>query len=182
MVVSSPLSRGLDNIPKVYLITCDQSTCSKLKKLDEFCRNFNEKYPHLFSYLLYNYNVQCVHNNMDVYAYCILFGCFTSVLWSQYELGCFTSVLWSQYQPGCFTPVLWSQYELGCFTPVLWSHSQYELSCFTPVLWSQYELGCFTPLIWSQYQPGCFTPVLWSQYELGCYHPSAMVRALTIRA
>ena len=146
MVVSSPLSRGLDNITKVYLITCDQSTCSNLKK-HEFCRNFNEKYPHLFSYLLYNYNVHCVHNNMDVYEYCILSGCFTPVLWSQYHRRCFTPALWSQYHRGCFTPALWSQYELGCFTPVLWS----------------------------QYQPGCFTPSAMVTIRAWLFHPSAMV-------
>ena len=36
MVVKNPLSRGLGNITKFYLITWGQSTCSKLKKY-EFC-------------------------------------------------------------------------------------------------------------------------------------------------
>ena len=38
MVVNNPLSRGLGNIAKLYLITsaCGQSTCSKLKK-HEIC-------------------------------------------------------------------------------------------------------------------------------------------------
>ena len=36
MMVNYPLSRGLGNIAKVYLITCCQSTCAKLKKY-EFC-------------------------------------------------------------------------------------------------------------------------------------------------
>ena len=36
MMVNFPLSRGLGNITKVYLITCSQSTCAKLKKC-EFC-------------------------------------------------------------------------------------------------------------------------------------------------
>ena len=36
MMVNYPLSRGLGNIAKVYLITCSQSTCAKLKKY-EFC-------------------------------------------------------------------------------------------------------------------------------------------------
>ena len=42
MVVNNPLSRprGLDNITKVYLITCGQSACSKLKK-HEFSRYFS---------------------------------------------------------------------------------------------------------------------------------------------
>ena len=31
-MVNYPLSRGLGNIAKVYLITCSQSTCAKLKK------------------------------------------------------------------------------------------------------------------------------------------------------
>ena len=35
-MVNYPLSRGLGNIAKVYLITCSQSTCAKLKKC-EFC-------------------------------------------------------------------------------------------------------------------------------------------------
>ena len=40
MVVSSPLSWGLGNIAKVYLITCSQSTCSKSKKTN-FARYFS---------------------------------------------------------------------------------------------------------------------------------------------
>ena len=36
MMVNFPLSRRLGNIAKVYLITCCQSTCAKLKKY-EFC-------------------------------------------------------------------------------------------------------------------------------------------------
>ena len=36
MMVKYPLSRGLGNIAKVYLITCSQSTYAKLKKY-EFC-------------------------------------------------------------------------------------------------------------------------------------------------
>ena len=36
MMVNYPLSRGLGNIAKVYLIKCSQSTCAKLKKY-EFC-------------------------------------------------------------------------------------------------------------------------------------------------
>ena len=32
MVVNNSLSRGLGNIAKLCLITCGQSTCSKLKK------------------------------------------------------------------------------------------------------------------------------------------------------
>ena len=36
MMVNYPLSRGLGNIAKVYLITCSQRTCAKLKKY-EFC-------------------------------------------------------------------------------------------------------------------------------------------------
>ena len=34
MMVNYPLSRGLGNITKVYLITCSQSTCAKLKKYE----------------------------------------------------------------------------------------------------------------------------------------------------
>ena len=36
MMVNNPLSRGLGNIAKLYLITCSQSARSKLKK-HEFC-------------------------------------------------------------------------------------------------------------------------------------------------
>ena len=36
MMVNFPSSRRLGNIAKVYLITCSQSTCAKLKKY-EFC-------------------------------------------------------------------------------------------------------------------------------------------------
>ena len=44
MVISNFLSRGLGNIAKVYLISCGQSTCSKLKK-HEFSRNFSMECP-----------------------------------------------------------------------------------------------------------------------------------------
>ena len=43
-MVNNPLSRGLGNIAKLYLITCSQSARSKLKK-HEFCWNFNVELP-----------------------------------------------------------------------------------------------------------------------------------------
>ena len=46
MVVNNPLSRGLGNITKVYLITCGQSTCSKLKK-HGFCQTLAWKCPYI---------------------------------------------------------------------------------------------------------------------------------------
>ena len=50
MVVNSPLSRGLGNIAKDYLITCDKSKCLKLKKR-ESCRNFNVEMPICILYI-----------------------------------------------------------------------------------------------------------------------------------
>ena len=55
------------NIAKVYLITCGQSTCSKLKK-HEFCRNFNVEMPIYIILLLKDkYNLRLTFNN---FPYC----------------------------------------------------------------------------------------------------------------
>ena len=50
MMVSYPLSRGLGNITKVYLITCSQSTCAKLKKY-EFCPVGHGGIAHMYKIL-----------------------------------------------------------------------------------------------------------------------------------
>ena len=49
MVVNYPLSKGLGNIAKVYLITCSQSTCAKLKKY-EFCPEGHGGIAHIYNF------------------------------------------------------------------------------------------------------------------------------------
>ena len=50
MMVNYPLSRGLGNIAKVYLITCSQSMCAKLKKY-EFCPVGHSEIAHIYIYV-----------------------------------------------------------------------------------------------------------------------------------
>ena len=56
MMVNYPLSRRLGNIAKVYLITCSQSTCAKLKKY-EFYPVGHGGIAHIFmiSYYVFSY-------------------------------------------------------------------------------------------------------------------------------
>ena len=60
MMVNYPLSRGLGNLAKVYLITCSQSTCPKLKKY-EFCPVSHGGIAHMYD----AYVLICVLSNAN---------------------------------------------------------------------------------------------------------------------
>ena len=63
MMVNYPLSRGLGNIAKVYLIKCSQSTCAKLKKC-EFCPVGHGRIAHIYTYMyihIYIYTYTYTH-------------------------------------------------------------------------------------------------------------------------
>ena len=66
MMVNYLLSRGLGNIAKVYLITCSQSTCAKLKKYG-FCPVGHGGIAHILFSILYTvytiYGIHCKYIN-----------------------------------------------------------------------------------------------------------------------
>ena len=51
MMVNNPLSRGLGNIAKLYLITCRQCARSKLKK-HEFAKTLTSNSPYIYIHIL----------------------------------------------------------------------------------------------------------------------------------
>ena len=57
MTVNHPLSRVLSNIAKVYLITCSQSTCAKLKKY-KFCPEGHGGIAHIIISIVLSYHTK----------------------------------------------------------------------------------------------------------------------------
>ena len=62
MMVNYPLSRGLGNIAKVYLIKCSQSTCAKLKKIRILSRRSRWNCPYIYHIIYIIQYTFCTHS------------------------------------------------------------------------------------------------------------------------